>query len=629
VGQTVIAFETRRDGNSEIYAVDPEGTTRPTRLTKTTAVERQVAVSPDGQSIAYASNARGNYDIYVRGIDPSSNPKLLTRSTAADLQPTWSPDGKTIAFQSNRSGVRYFIYTVRTDGRGTPVKLTKGKNQETDPDWSSKNLIAFTQLNGRNYDIAYADTKGTITSVVRSKEREEHPDWSPNGLSIAYTRLSSRDRNIWTITAPVTKGNPNFSRAVAKKITTSRENDTNPAWSPDGLSIAWAATRSRNVDIWVMTSAGKTPKRITTSRSVDAAPSWSQAKVPTIAITRPTILRAPIVRRPVLRRPAPTPIPTATPTPTPSPTPTPTPRPTPTPTPVPPTATPTPAPSATPTTAPVTGGSGEGGTQGQLLQVDPIILIGGLGDGGALGAVAQSTNTISIRGLFSPRGVVYAAVAQRAKLFTNEFDTDLSENVTRIEISPLVIPALASTATNFQWKTFEPGRPEPVVVKMNLTVHPDDQAVRDWWDATASGAPALKDIVVNARSAGSDSPSWSTTLFDCAIITYSPWGTGISTVGSSGAFIIQTVSARCDRIEISPSRDDIAQALQDVLQSGGADSTRDLNITTLQQDGADLNTTQYRGAFITEYRFPVFDANEDDIEAMETIVFQANEVVLP
>ncbi len=56
------------------------------------------------------------------------------------------------------------------------------------------------------------------------------------------------------------------------------------------------------------------------------------------------------------------------------------------------------------------------------------------------------------------------------------------------------------------------------------------------------------------------------------------------------------------------------------------DSSRDLTITTLAQDGPDLNSTTYGGAFITQYIFPIFDASESDVEALETIVFQANEV---
>jgi hypothetical protein len=279
---------------------------------------------------------------------------------------------------------------------------------------------------------------------------------------------------------------------------------------------------------------------------------------------------------------------------------------------VPPTATPTAVPTATPTTAPLTGGGGGGdrgggSVQGLSFQVDPIILIGGMNDG----------------------GVVYAAAASNTKIFINQFDTDLSDNVLRIEISPLVIPAVGATTGVTPWKSFQPGQPQPVVVKFDLRTHQEDHVVRDWWNATASGQAALKDIVVNARSSRQDSPAWTTTLFDCTVIAYSPWANGLGGAGLSGEVNVETVTAQCDRIEVTSSRADISQALQDVLQPAGENTSRDLIITTLARDGADLNSTTYLDAFITQYIFPIFDARESDIEALETIVFQANGVEHP
>lgn len=257
-----------------------------------------------------------------------------------------------------------------------------------------------------------------------------------------------------------------------------------------------------------------------------------------------------------------------------------------------------------------------------LIVVQELLLTGALNAGGALTTAATLPETVD-------PGVAYAATASVSKIFTNQFDTDLSENVTRIEISPLIIPAVNFPAADAQWKTFQPGTPESVVVTFHLAVHQDDPIVQDWWNDTAEGRAAVKEIVVNARRSPTDSPSWSTTLFDCAIIDYNPWGAGLGTSGASGAVITQTVSARCDRVEISHSRNDIQQALLDVLQTGGFDARRDVAITMLAVDGADGDSTLYRDAFITRYEFPIFDASEDDVEALDTVAFQANEVVLP
>ncbi len=208
-----------------------------------------------------------------------------------------------------------------------------------------------------------------------------------------------------------------------------------------------------------------------------------------------------------------------------------------------------------------------------LILIQELLLTGDLNAGGALSTAAPLPETVD-------PGVAYAAVAGSFRIFTNQFDTDLSQNVTRIEISPLIIPAVPAQAPSTQWRLFQPATPETVVVAMDLAVHADDQIVQDWWTATESGAEARKDIVVNARRSASDSPEWSTTLFDCAIIDYNPWGAGLGTSGGAGAVITQTVSARCDRVEISHSRNDIQQALVDVLQ-GNPDSRRDIEITML------------------------------------------------
>jgi len=262
-----------------------------------------------------------------------------------------------------------------------------------------------------------------------------------------------------------------------------------------------------------------------------------------------------------------------------------------------------------------------GGGGGGLILVEELSLTGALNAGGALATAATLPETVD-------PGVAYAAIELRPKIFTSTFDTDLSQNVTRIEISPLIIPAVPAQAPSTQWRLFQPATPETVVVAMDLAVHADDQIVQDWWTATANGEAARKDIVVNARRSASDSPEWSTTLFDCAIIDYAPWGAGLGTFGGGGAVITQTVSARCDRVEISHSRNDIQQALVDVLQ-GNPDSRRDIEITMLANDGADGDVTHYNDAFITRYEFPIFDALEDSVEARDTVVFQANEVVLP
>ena len=51
--------------------------------------------------------------------------------------PTWSPDGNYLAFRSTRTGQAH-IWLSTADG-DHQVRLTEGKGQFSNPDWSSPN----------------------------------------------------------------------------------------------------------------------------------------------------------------------------------------------------------------------------------------------------------------------------------------------------------------------------------------------------------------------------------------------------------------------------------------------------------------------------------------------------------
>ena len=117
---TKIAFGSNKDGNGEIYVMDPNGA-NVVRLTADASEDGQPAWSPDGMKIAFATERDGNAEIYV--MDSSgANPVNLTNHSGSDLAPAWSPDGTKIAFQSNRE-VDYAVWVMNADG-SNPVRLT-------------------------------------------------------------------------------------------------------------------------------------------------------------------------------------------------------------------------------------------------------------------------------------------------------------------------------------------------------------------------------------------------------------------------------------------------------------------------------------------------------------------------
>ena len=66
------------------------------------------------EAIAFASNRDGNYELYVMNPDGTGQARL-TRNLDTDLDPAWSPNGALIAFTTNRDGNNE-IYRMDADG---------------------------------------------------------------------------------------------------------------------------------------------------------------------------------------------------------------------------------------------------------------------------------------------------------------------------------------------------------------------------------------------------------------------------------------------------------------------------------------------------------------------------------
>jgi TolB protein len=150
---TRVAFSSQRDGNYELYTMDPNGE-GVTRLTYTSSAEAEPAWSPDGSSLAYASQraragegcgwmgtpiSPGQDDngaeapgIYLINLSRNRHRKLSGADGVTD--PTWSPDGLSIAFVSVVSGDgQLYAASVST---GLRTQLTFDATPKSSPSWS-------------------------------------------------------------------------------------------------------------------------------------------------------------------------------------------------------------------------------------------------------------------------------------------------------------------------------------------------------------------------------------------------------------------------------------------------------------------------------------------------------------
>ncbi|HUQ20690.1 MAG TPA: hypothetical protein VM099_13830 [Gemmatimonadaceae bacterium] len=219
---------------------------------------QQPAWSPDGKRIAFTSDRDGNSEIYVMNAD-GSNQVRLTNNPSPDESPTWSPEGSRIAFTSSRDlgGSRFAIYTMNAAG-GDQIRITSLGAADHSPSWSP---------DGKR--IAFISNRGGVAGIwTIAPDGSESPEgkllttdisagsslaWSPDGRRIAFVR---RDK------AAVGSASPGGRDAIfimngdgsgAALVNSGFHWATSPTWSPDGRQIAFTAVGDPNTGVcgWV------------------------------------------------------------------------------------------------------------------------------------------------------------------------------------------------------------------------------------------------------------------------------------------------------------------------------------------------------------------------------------------
>src|SRR5437868_11304329 len=132
-----IAFASDRDGNFEIYVMNPDGSGQ-LRLTNDPGEDTQPAWSPDGTQLAFVSNRAGTNDIYIMNADGSGVHRLIN-SPGNEQNPAWAPNIDMIAFTSDQTG-NDEIYLIDTGGADKPlppgVSISNNPADDIEPAWS-------------------------------------------------------------------------------------------------------------------------------------------------------------------------------------------------------------------------------------------------------------------------------------------------------------------------------------------------------------------------------------------------------------------------------------------------------------------------------------------------------------
>lgn len=236
--------------------------------------------SPDGTQLVFHSNRNGNSDIYTSDAD-GSNLRRLTDHPAEDLTPVWSPDGSTIVFQSMRDG-REHLYAMRPDGSALR-RLTTANANHGHPKWSPDGRRLIFNANfapdSTNEEVYEMNLDGSgLRRLTDYPLWDTYPSISPDGSHIAFRRVVQGpgfDGNLGLIER-------NSEVFVARRdgsepldVTGNAAFDGWPAWSPDSEWIAFSSNRTGTFQVFIMKRDGSELRQLTDAPGSFTKPIWS------------------------------------------------------------------------------------------------------------------------------------------------------------------------------------------------------------------------------------------------------------------------------------------------------------------------------------------------------------------
>jgi dipeptidyl aminopeptidase/acylaminoacyl peptidase len=243
-----------------------------------------------------------------RGVKPGD---LYLLRTVVD--PQISPDGKQVAYvvtwpDKEADETRMSVYVAPFDGREAARRFTQGNKDHT-PRWSPDGrYLAFVSDRGDKNQLFVAPLSGgEARQVTRQKYGISSPAWSPDGKRMAYMARTGEYKESKERT-PIEKAAPRVIRDLRYKldgigffderrthiftidVESGKESqvtdgdwyDDQPAWSPDGKSIAFVSDREAQrhqrqwrSDLWVVPPNGGRARKLTQSRGAAVNPAFS------------------------------------------------------------------------------------------------------------------------------------------------------------------------------------------------------------------------------------------------------------------------------------------------------------------------------------------------------------------
>jgi Tol biopolymer transport system component len=236
-------------------------------------------------------------EVYLMAPD-GTNARRLTFNGDGEGFPSLSPDGKKIVFDSNRLRTASEplntsdLFVMAADG-SEEVHLRRGSSASWSPD--GKNIVFHASASGagvpikpdpgaatEDSDIFMLNVDDSISGAAEatnlthnSATIDDDPAWSPDGQTIAFTSHDRADNPLNSVTAEICLLAADGS-GIPLRVTFNTEEERSPAWSPDGTRLVFSCRGGgSDFEICVMNADGSNQVQLTDNTVGDLTPTWS------------------------------------------------------------------------------------------------------------------------------------------------------------------------------------------------------------------------------------------------------------------------------------------------------------------------------------------------------------------